>query len=187
MSLAEWFEWLALAANIAFLLLLTFERRWSWVFGGIAAGISVALLASVQLYYESVLNAYYVFIAIWAYRNWSLQKESLVVSRWNLSQFSLAIVSGISVGLGLGWISQYFTQSDYPYADAFITAFSFIATLKEARKILSAWTWWFVLNLCSAWLYYLKGLEVLSIQMLLFAVLCIPGYLRWYKSIGINI
>lgn len=176
------FEWLAFASNLIFLLLLTFERRSGWIFGGLAAAISMVLLADAQLYYESILNLYYIAVAIIAYRSWKEKREHLLVSRWNHKQLIRVVMVGMLVSVVLGKISQKFSPSDYPYADAFITVFSFIATFKEARKILSSWTWWFLLNLSAAWLYHKKGLDILGIQMLLFALLCISGYFRWYKS-----
>ena len=70
-----------------------------------------------------------------------------------------------------------------PYADAFSTAFSFLATYMEAKKIISTWYFWIILNTFSVWLYWSRGLEVYALLMIVYAVLSVVGLLAWRKSL----
>ena len=86
----------------------------------------------------------------------------------------------VSIGLGAFFSSQ--TDAQKPYADAFSTIFSFFATYLEAKKVLSAWIYWFGLNAFSVWLYFARHLEVYSGLMVVYTVLSVIGYLQWRKS-----
>ncbi|MBK9015577.1 MAG: nicotinamide mononucleotide transporter, partial [Saprospiraceae bacterium] len=54
-------------------------------------------------------------------------------------------IAGLALTLSLGFCSK-FTPTSFPYADAFITAFSVIATLLTIKKVLESWLYWIVFD-----------------------------------------
>jgi len=60
---------------------------------------------------------------------------------------------GSGLNWGLGWLLDNFRDAESTYLDAHTTIFSFIASYLEARKILSAWLFWIVINGVTIYLY----------------------------------
>src|SRR5690606_42006899 len=65
----------------------------------------------------------------------------------------------------------------FPYTTLFrsagLTIFSFIATYLEARKILSTWYYWFLLNGISVWLQFDRELYFYSLLSVFYTFMCI--------------
>jgi nicotinamide mononucleotide transporter len=176
------FEYFALALNIGFLWLLMKENAWCWVLGGLASLLSIALFVDGKLYAEALLYLFYVVMAIYGFLTWNRpKKDRFSIHKWTYDLHVKALVLGAGFAFLLGYILEKYTQADYPYFDALTTSFSFIATFMEARKVLSSWVYWFIINLLSIVLYHLKGLDVLAFQMLLFVGMCVWGYFSWRK------
>lgn len=180
-------EYIVLALNIGFLWLLMKEHAWCWVLGGLASLLSIALFVDGNLYAEAMLYVFYVVMAIYGFRTWNKPKKTrIAIHKWKLNLHVKTLVLGGIFAFLLGYILQNYTRADYSYFDALTTSFSFIATYMEARKVLSSWVYWFIINLLSIYLYHLKGLDILAIQMMLFAVLCIWGYYSWQRILKQN-
>lgn len=175
------------ALNVLFLWLLMKEIRAAWIWGGLASLLSIVLFMDGKLYSESILYVYYVGIAVYSFMRWKPgQPEALRIHEWKWMQTFQALLVGSAGGWMLGYFFDRYTGASYPYFDAFTTSFSFVATYMEARKIRSAWVWWFVINLASAQLYEWKDLRILAIQMIFFALLCIVGFIQWNRRMKSN-
>jgi nicotinamide mononucleotide transporter len=74
-----------------------------------------------------------------------------------------------------------YTDSVSPYLDSFITVFGLLASVKEARKILTSWVYWFVLNAFSILLYYQQGLFYYAALMIVYTLICVGGFISWHK------
>lgn len=182
MTWKEIMELLVTAMNVLFLILLMKENRKAWIWGGLASLLSIVLFIEGKLYSEAILYLYYVGIAVYSFVRWGKGGEqTLKIHEWGLYSTSIAILYGTSVALALGWVFHRYTDAVMPYFDAFTTVFSFIATYMESRKVRSAWIWWFVINLASARLYYLRDFNLLAAQMVFFALLCVRGFIQWNR------
>lgn len=84
----------------------------------------------------------------------------------------------------LGKIMQRYTDSPRPFFDAALTIFSFSATILEARKILSAWIYWFIINGASIVLMMDRGMYVYAILAFVMTLLSANGYFGWRKSMS---
>lgn len=180
-------QWLVLALNAAFLILIIKESIWCWVFGVVASAISVLMFASpgVALYSEALLYSVYVVLGLYAWFNWHHQSDrskSMPVIRISEKEHLMYLGIGGVVWFMLGYFFKTYTNSSLPWADAFSTSFAFVATYLEARKILESWYYWLVLNLFSIWLYLVRDLPVMSGMMIGFFIFSIVGLLAWKKS-----
>jgi nicotinamide mononucleotide transporter len=169
--------------NLLFIVFLIREQRVSWVFGIIASIESVALFLMLDkpLYSEALLYSVYVVLGFYGYAQWGRGKaKTIEIHEWTWQKHLKAFGIGLSTFIGLGYfVSYHFDQPEMPFEDAFSTAFSFLATYMEAKKVLSAWIYWVVLNLFSVWLYLEKELQYYPILMFLFTIFSIMGYVRW--------
>ena len=77
---------------------------------------------------------------------------------------------------------ENYTTAEKSYLDAFTTVFSFIATYLEAKKVLSAWIFWIILNGLSTYLYFSRGLNIYALLALVYFVISFYGYVEWKRK-----
>lgn len=93
----------------------------------------------------------------------------------------IAIASAVTVGAALAL--QSWTDSVVPWPDAFILAFSLLATWGQARKLLEQWWVWIAVDIVSIPLYAVKGLWLTAILYAGFLTLCVYGLRGWTREL----
>lgn len=178
-------ELISVVCGILYLLLMVREHIACWIFGILGSLITIYLYTQVTLYLEAGLNVYYVLAGFYGWYFWHKQQDSeqqVPVLDWKLRPQIIWGILCLLIGLGLGKLMEQYSNSERPYIDALITTFSFLATYMEARKVLSTWYYWFVLNACSIFLQIDRGLYYLSMLSVVYTIMSITGYLRWKRS-----
>lgn len=178
-------EWTAVVANVLYLILLIRRNIWCWPFGIAGSGLSIGLFVSTGLYSEAVLFGFYVLIGVYGWSQWSrntVDDTHINPAVWNWKKHVMAVVSGAIIMLGLGWFFQTQTDAERAYADAFSTGYAFVASYLEAKRILSGWYYWIVLNAFSIWLYADRGLEIYAGLAVVYTGMSIFGLLSWQKK-----
>ncbi|MCB9244863.1 MAG: nicotinamide mononucleotide transporter [Flavobacteriales bacterium] len=176
-------EILSVVLNLAFLYFLIRQRRVCWIYGIWASVLSIFLMYANALFSEALLYLFYVVMGVYGYINWGEDAHHrLRIREWSPVTHLYALFLGILILLGMGTFFDRETEADYPYHDAFSTAFSLIATYMETRKILSGWIYWIILNLFTAWLYFKKDMLWYAGLMLIYGVFSLMGYLKWRKE-----
>lgn len=175
----------AVICGILYLLLIIRENIWCWLFGILSSAITVFLFIEYKLYLEAGLNFYYVIAGIYGWIYWAghqTPSHRTPVTEWLPRYHIFAIAAGALLTVLLGRFMNEYTDSPRPFVDAGLTIFSFIATYLEARKVLSTWYYWFMLNGVSVWLQFDRGLYFYSALSVFYTFMCIKGYLEWRKS-----
>ena len=110
---------------------------------------------------------------------------SLTVSDKGLFFHVFCVITTSVLALALAWFFDSYTDADWPYLDAFTTMFSFLATYLEAKKVLSGWVYWIVINGLTIGLYYNKDLDYYSALTLIYFIMSFVGYFKWKKELAI--
>ncbi len=177
-------EILATITGLGYLLLLIQQNIWCWSLAIISGLLSTYLFYESKLYSETLLYGYYVLIAIYGWWSWSRPKKQLNVSTCASKYHLLTILFGGLLSIGLGYFFLVNTDADKPFFDATTTLFSVIASILEARKILSGWIYWIIINGITAVLYFSKSLDIYAILMVVYFFMSILGYLEWKKDLS---
>lgn len=188
----EILQWITVAFNLGFLLFMIRERVIAWPLGIAGSLIFIYLSFTSKLYLESLVYVFYVIMGFYGWYRWKKGPESIEnkdggnavtgIVLWPLRSHLTWIITGFVGTAFLGYVFNTFTDARYSYQDAFSTVFQLIATYLEARKVLSAWLYWIVLNLFAIWLYNRAGLDIVAtFQMIPFAVFSVAGYFVWKK------
>ena len=178
-------EIIAVVLNLIYLILLIKEKIACWFFGITGSIISIYLFYSIGLYSESILYIYYVVIGIYGYRLWKKKNNSeyhLKIQTLNLKAHLLIVISGILLAIITGQFFKSYTDAVNPYLDAFTTIFSFIASFLEARKILSSWLFWIVINTATILLYFQQNLDYYLLLTIIYIGFSFIGYIDWKKK-----
>lgn len=178
-------EIIAVVLNLIYLILLIKEQIACWFFGVSGSIVSIYLFYSIGLYSESILYIYYVFIGIYGYQLWKKKnkpKNNLNIRTISLKKHFLIVISGIVLALIAGQYFKSHTDAVNPYLDAFTTIFSFIASFLEARKILSSWLFWIVINTATILLYFQQSLDYYLSLIIIYIAFSFIGYIDWKKK-----
>jgi nicotinamide mononucleotide transporter len=121
---------------------------------------------------------------IWSEKSIGISNESssLTVSEKGIFFHVFCIIITSVLALVLAWFFNSYTDADWPYLDAFTTMFSFLATYLEAKKVLSGWVYWIVINGLTIGLYYNKDLDYYSGLTLIYFIMSFVGYFKWKKE-----
>lgn len=182
MNLLILIEILATTTSLAYLFLLIRQNVWCWPLAIISAILSIYLFIDSKLYAEAILYGYFILISAYGWWNWSRPKGPTKISTWKYGSHLVTLLTGAILSMTLGYALTYFTDADKPYLDATTTIFSFIASIMEARKVLSAWVYWMVINGVTVGLYSSKSLDIYAAVMVVYFVMSVVGYIQWRKS-----
>ncbi len=174
-------EIFATVFSLGYLFLLIKQNTWCWPFAIISAFLSIFLFVEYKLYSEAILYGYYVIVAIYGWWNWSRPNQKIQIRTWKIQYHLIALFIGAGLSMGLGYTFQHFTDADKPLLDATTTIFSFIASILEAKKILSSWIYWIAINFITVGMYFFKSLDIYAIVMIIYFFMSIVGYREWRK------
>ena len=198
-------EWLIFVLALIYLVLATIENVWCWLFGILASAFSVYLCYQGNLFLESGLQVFYVLIGIYGWYGWlhgaktppafsvndktdvlSTDASALKIVSWSFLKNSYLIFIGCILWIPFGYIAHRYSTQALPYLDAFITAFSIVATWMTAKKILQNWTYWIIIDALAILLYASRGFYLIALLYAIYTLLAIIGYFQWKKRIQVS-
>lgn len=175
-------EWLIFITALLYVLLAAMENVWCWLFGTVSCALSVYFCYTGQLFLESGLNVFYVIISIYGWYQWlygSKNKAELEIASFSFIKNMKLILIGFVIWLPLGFISSRYSTQVMPYLDAFITAFSIIATWMTAKKVLENWLYWIAIDALAIVLYASREYYLLALLYFIYTLLAVAGYIKW--------
>ena len=154
-----------------------------WYAAFISTLIYIIIYWDVSLYMESLLNFYYLLMAIYGWMNWN--KKSQIDKNYVISwsyQNHIVVILLILILTVISGFSLQKTDAVYPYLDSFTTWASVITTFMVAQKILSNWIFWIIINSVAIFLNFDRELYLTVILLMTYQVMSIYGYYQWRKS-----
>lgn len=154
-----------------------------WYAAFISTLIYILIYWDVSLYMESLLNFYYLLMAIYGWINWN--KKSQIDKNYVISwsyQNHIVVLLLILILTVISGFSLQKTDAVYPYLDSFTTWASVITTFMVAQKILSNWIFWIIINSVAIFLNFDRELYLTVILLMTYQVMSIYGYYQWRKS-----
>lgn len=192
MSMSAW-EAFATVLALAYVVLAAKGNMWCWPAALISTAIYSVIFFDVSLLMESMLNVYYMAMAIFGWFSWFYAKRKkaqlahqesadLPIVSWPLKNHLIGFAILLPIALALGFWMDTNTQADFAYLDTFTTVFAVYTTYLVAIRVLENWLYWIVINSISIYLYFNKELMFLTALMLAYTVLAIWGYYTWSKQ-----
>lgn len=190
-------ETIAVISGIAYVILAALRMISCWVFAFISSALYVYICLDYQLYIESVLQLFFVVMAVVGWYGWraqselkknsndlldSLDNEASEIRTWGWQLNALNILASGLVVIAVGWAFDTFSNQANPYMDAFTTIFSLVATFMVTQKVVENWVYWVVIDCVAIALYASRGLYLTSLLYGFFTILAIFGFFAWYKQ-----
>lgn len=180
-------EALAVLLAMAYLLLAMKASVWCWAAAFTSTAIYTVLFWKVSLLMESILNVYYMVMALYGYWLWTQggdKQQGVKVTTWSLKKHLTLIVATGGISLLVGHGMATYTQAAFPYLDAATTCFAVMTTYLVAKKVLENWLYWVVIDLVSIYLYLSKGLMLTSLLFVLYVGMAVVGYFLWRATLA---
>ena len=154
-----------------------------WYAAFISTFIYILIYWDVSLYMESILNAYYLLMAIYGWFSWNKKSKidkNFVIS-WSYINHSIVITLILVLTISSGF---YLSKTDavYPYLDSFTTWASVITTFMVAQKVLSNWIFWIIINSVAIFLNFDRELYFTVYLLMIYQLMSVYGYYQWRKS-----
>lgn len=183
-ALMSLWEITAVVLGISYVILAAKELQWAWPFAFFSTFIYTILFWDGALISSSVLNFYYMFMAVYGFMLWKKDAsgEQLAISRWRVKKHIFIILFGVLGSIALGYLSQTYAGAKFAYLDAFVMVFSMIATWMLANKILENWIYWMIIDSAAIVLYWKSGYLATIILFVLYVILAFYGYASWRKA-----
>lgn len=178
-------EVIAVLSAVAYLVLAIRQSIWCWPCACVSTGIYTVLFIEARLYMESVLNLFYLAMAVYGWTLWSRGGrggERLPVTSWPLRRHAAAIVALCVLGGVNGWLLAQHTDAAFPYADSLTTWSAFWATWLLARKVLENWWYWLAVDTASVIIYWLRDLELTALLFVIYVLLIPFGFASWRRT-----
>ena len=175
-------EIVAVITAILYLILAAKENIWCWFFGFVSTAIYVYLFYDVALLSESVLNIYYMAMAVYGWYQWQNinQHQSVKIHKWKVKRH-LAIVSvTLLLVYPVGSLMKILGAS-FPYLDALVALLAVVATFMTARKIFENWYYWLLVDSVSIYLFWSKQMYLTALLFVFYIVLIFFGIVSWKK------
>lgn len=184
--LADWLtlETLAVVLAVAYLLLAIRENVLCWYCAFASSAIYVWIFGGVRLYMESLLNVFYVAMAVYGWWEWKRggeEHQGVAISTWSGKMHLLSMAVILATSLVSGYLLTQSTDARLPFLDSFTTWASVFTTIMVARKILENWIYWIAIDSVSIYLYLDRGLYKTAALFTVYVIMAVFGYLAWRK------
>ncbi|GBL03963.1 nicotinamide riboside transporter PnuC [Glaciecola sp. KUL10] len=178
-------EVVAFLLSVAYVCLAAKQNIWCWLCAFVSTSIYVYLFYSVSLPFHSLLNAYYIVMAVVGFMSWrkGTKAEPLQVQALSFNQHAIVIALGAVLASILSMFAGSWFDASWLALDATITVFSVFATLMTARKYIDNWYYWLVLNSAACFLFVQKELYLTALLMIIYTFVAIYGLFEWRKSL----
>jgi nicotinamide mononucleotide transporter len=183
MSSLDIIQWTAVALGIAEVLLASVNKVWLYPTGIASILLSVYVLLVRDLYADCLLHFYYLIMSIYGWIYWNRRQNKSEVRVTFSSKTDWIIVLVISFG---GWILLYlflvyFTPSNTPVLDSWVSATGCAGMWLLARRKVENWVLLNVSNAFAIPLLIYKDVYIMAgFTGFLFIVACF-GYFKWKR------
>lgn len=178
-------EMLAVALGLANVGLLVRRSIWNYPFGMAMVALYLVIFYEARLYAEAGLQVFFFVVQAWGWYLWARAggMEHAVAVRWmgwSARIVSLAIIAGITVGLGT--LMHYLTDAVMPFADAAIAAASVVAQILLSVRRIENWILWIAIDIGAIALYVSRDLHLTAGLYGAFLVLASAGLIQWMRA-----
>lgn len=182
-------EAIAVIAAIAYLLLAIRQNIWCWACAVVSTSMYGYLFVAAKLYMESVLNVFYLAMAVYGWWAWYSGRgagQALPVTSWPMMRHAIAIVAIAALAAGNGFLLDAYSDAAFPYVDSATTWGAIWTTWLVARKVLENWWYWLVIDSASIVIYWQRDLQLTALLFVVYLVMIPFGLVAWRRSMAIE-
>lgn len=162
------------------------QNPWCWPIGLVMVSLYAWFFFEAKLFSQVLLHAVFALLQLYGWWQWT--RGDTGQGRRKVSWASrcevlggLAVASLVAVLLG-GLMARY-TDAQFPWPDATLTAFSLLAQLGMALKRLQCWLLWIVVDVLFVGFFAWQAYWLTAGLYGLFTLLAIMGLREWRQAL----
>lgn len=179
-------EFVGLIFGLLAVFFLIKENILTWPAGIIYCFISFYIFWNAKLYQDFGLTFFFLVMNIYGWYAWlnPTNKKSadklLITTTETKTWVYVLLFTFLWIG-STGIFFKTYTDASLPYWDATTTGLSISAMWMTARKKIENWILWFIVDVLSTIIYFVKNLEFYGFLYLVYIGMAVAGYLNWRK------
>ena len=179
--LAHGREAVAVVAGLVYVLLILRRNRWGWVAGALSSSIYVLIAARARLPMQSLLQVYYVVMAVYGWFSWkrNAEEQGGRIFRWPIRRHLLVAVLLLAASSLTARFLARQTQAAWPLLDSLTTWSSLLATWMLARSVLENWYYWIFADVIMVCLFMQQGYPYTAGLFFVYIVVSCFGLRSW--------
>jgi len=177
------------------------EKLSGWIFGIVNALFFLIMFYQVRLYSDTILQVYYFFMSIYGFIKWSTPRktkdkcERLKVTSMEKKALILDLTAVVVSVFLLGFFMRslhnilplFFPEpAAFPFGDAFTTIMSLNAQVFMTHKKRESWLMWVSVDIVATIIYFIKGINLVAIEYIVFGIISSYGFYKWNKSYALE-
>ncbi len=191
----SWLEMIGTLTGLVSVWLAVKNHVGTWPVGLVNVVCFAVLFYHFRLYSDALLQVYFLGMSLYGWYFWrsksSPAEEAIQVlpTVWRLRWVGLigagTLVQGLVMRHIHQWAPVFFPEpAAFPFADAFTTVSSVVATFLLARRYLESWVLWVLVDVVSIVLYFSKGILLVGLEYIVFLCLATLGGWRWWRTLN---
>ena len=183
-TFAQIIELIAVIFGLAYVVLAIRIHHWCWYMTLCSGALFLWLFWSVELYLMSLLQTFFMVIAIYGLFKWGPNSKELEkrITKIKLKNHLYILSLIVLFSTIIGWFLSQFTDDALPYLDTFTTVASLVTSWMVAKKILENWLYWIVIDAISIYIYIERGLYLTVLLFTIYLIMAALGYHQWKRS-----
>lgn len=161
------------------------QNIWCWPTGIVSVIAFFALYVSEKIYFQSILQIFFLAQSIYGWYNWNRGKngEDLPVSKKHpLIIFRECVFVLVIFTIFGAYVSKY-TDATLPYIDSISAGFALLATWYLTKKQIEAWLVWMSVNVLLFIVFLHQELYIVSILEVILFIISLYAYISWRKDL----
>lgn len=166
---------------------------WSWPIGAGSVVLFFFLFFQIQLYPDMFLQVFFFATNLQGWWRWTHPRpgeenseQQLSISRmppqklliWlGTATLATGVLGTFALNLHTLFPVVFSQPSAFPYVDSFTTVMSIAATFLMIEKRVECWYVWLLVDLILTYVYFIKGVKLVSAEYLVFCF--VAGYGAW--------
>ena len=177
-------EVVAVVLALAYVWLAAKQHLMCWPCALVSTGIYTYIFWEVSLPFHTLLNAYYILMAVYGWWQWKKpDAQQTKVITWPNTRHLTSIFALTIASITLAFLAKSILDTEHLYLDACITVFSVFTTVLVAHKVRENWLYWMVINFLGVYLFISKELYLTAALSFLYLGFSVYGYINWGKKI----
>ncbi len=180
-------EAIAVLLAVVYVYLAAIENKLCWIAGFASTALFSYVYFDVSLVFQTLLNFYYMAMAVWGMITWSRQGEQkLFIS--NMPVHLHLVINLLAMGLiaCTYFMATIWLQYELILLDISITVFSLLATYLTVRKYIESWYYWSMINVATIFLVWPSELYLTACLMVIYVLIAIKGLLGWSHELNMR-
>lgn len=192
-------EFVGVISGLACVWLTAKEKIICWPVGILNILCFLVMFYQIQLYSDALLQVFFFITTIYGWYSWANPKNekdknknnelkiSFLTNRNMLLMIIITIVSTAALGFVMRKIHIFLPiifkkAASFPFGDAFTTVASVVATFLMTKKKADCWLFWLATDVVATVIYFIKGINLVAIEYIIFGLIALNGYFSWTKT-----